>query len=115
MASNKKQKEETKVVETKEEITLLDEEIETMVEEPQETETKETEEETTETETETTEEEKTKEDEVKEEPQETEKVVGEIDPRVQAILNLNKKSKLPEKDKQAKIYSAMAKIQVERR
>lgn len=74
--SRKQQKQE--VVETKEEITLLDEEIETMVEEPQETE------------------------EV-------------IDPRVQAVLNLQRKSNMKEKDKQSKIYEAMSKLIVERK
>ena len=58
----------------------------------------------------------------KEEPKVVEQVIEkveeptiEIDPKIQTMLSLNKKSKLNEKDKQSQIYSAMANIQVERR
>lgn len=64
-------------------------------------------------------EEETKAPEVDEETTETPveepvKVDEEIDPRIRAMMSLNSKSKISEKDKQTKIYSAMANIQVVR-
>lgn len=38
-----------------------------------------------------------------------------IDPRVQNIIDLQKKDKMKEKDKQARIYAAMNNLQVERK
>ena len=56
-------------------------------------------------------------EEIKEEKIEetTEKVEEAIDPKVKLMLALNRKDKISEKDKQSKIYSAMANIQIERR
>lgn len=49
------------------------------------------------------------------EPEETvEKVEEKIDPRVEAILMMNRNRKMLEKDKQAKIYSAMHTIKIVR-
>lgn len=62
-------------------------------------------------------EEKPSEDEVTEAPgdvKEPEKEEEKIDPRIATMIALNRKQKISEKDKQTKIYSAMASIKIVR-
>ena len=97
MSRNKKTEKVEEVVEIKEE--------EEKIEEPVKAE-----------ETEITEETETPVEESKDE-ETTEKPVEEeekIDPRIMAMLSLNRKDKISEKDKQTKIYSAMANIKIVR-
>lgn len=99
MSSKKKQKD--KVEETK-------------ITEPEEPVTEEKEEETPNPDTDTSKDNDSVKDKVEETPTEDEEKEEVIDPRVEAMLNMNRNRKILEKDKQAKIYSAMATIQVVR-